>query len=187
MALPDYESFELGTPIIYGEAGATGLSLTVTKTMSLDALANGVARQGVSFDLGVNWNCDLLLQGLVEIGTAPAAGTTVEWYIAWSHDNVNWPSVITGADGAYALTGATVAQIKQTLGRPVHITVADGGTGTNRVVGQSPTVCRAQARYGAAVCVNLLGQAFRDEATATNNDSRFVITPIRRVIQDAAP
>lgn len=186
MALPDYESYELGTPIIYGEASATGISLTVTKTLSLDALASAVARQGASFDLGANFNGELVVQGFVEIGTAPAATATFEIYIAWSHDNTNWPSVVTGSDGTYTLTGATVAQIKQTLGPPALIISADGGTGTNRVTGQNPGVVNAVARYGTVVVANLLGQALRDEATASNNDSRVVLTPRRRVIQDTA-
>ena len=41
MPLPDYIEVTQGTAIIWGEAGATGP--TVTNTLSLDALANGAA------------------------------------------------------------------------------------------------------------------------------------------------
>jgi hypothetical protein len=185
VALPDFQKLSLGTPIIWGEAGATGISLTVTNTLSVDGLASAAARQGASADLGSTWDADYLLQQFVEVGTAPSAGTTVECYLAWSHDNVNWPSAVTGGDGAYPnLTGATVATAKLTLGLPGNVLVADGGTGTNRVQSSNPTVVRAKARYVTVVQVNLLGQAFRDETTATNNDSRVVFTPIRTSIVD---
>jgi len=38
MPLPDYIKVELGTAIVWGEAGAAG----VTHTLSLDALADGL-------------------------------------------------------------------------------------------------------------------------------------------------
>lgn len=187
MALPDYAKLEFGTPIIWGEASATGLSLTVTKTLSVDGLANGSARQGAAADLGAAWDGLYLVQQFVEVGTAPTAGNSVELYLAWSHDNTNWPSAVTGSDGAYPnLTGATAATAKLALGTPANVLVADGGTGTNRVQSSNPTVVRAKARYVTVVQVNLLGQAFRDEATGSNNDTRVVLTPIRESIQDTA-
>jgi hypothetical protein len=45
---------------------------------------------------------------------------------------------------------------------------------------------RPKGRYVAPVMVNLLGQAFRDEATATNNDGRVFFIPLRNLLQDAA-
>jgi hypothetical protein len=42
MALPDSFKVSQGTAIIWGEAGASG----VTHTLSFDALANAAARQG---------------------------------------------------------------------------------------------------------------------------------------------
>ena len=179
MALPDYLKFSLGTPVIWGEAGATGISLTVTKTLSLDALADAAGRMGASADLGATWDQDQLAQLIVETGTAPTAGNLVELYLAWSHDNTNWPGKVTGSDAAYP---ATVSANKRQLGAPACILVATNDT--NTVLYQNPVVIRPKARYVVPVVVNLLGQAFRDEATAANNDSRVVLTPILSSIVD---
>jgi hypothetical protein len=43
-----------------------------------------------------------------------------------------------------------------------------------------------KGRYVTPVVHNQLGQAFRDEATATNNDSRVMLTPVSVKVQDAA-
>lgn len=179
MALPDFFKVELGTPVVWGEAGATGISLSVTKTLSLDALADAAGRMGASADLGAQWDRDYLVQLIVETGTAPTAGNTVELYLAWSHDNTNWPGKVTGSDAAYP---STVANNKKQLGNPAAILVATGDT--NTVLRQQPQVIRALARYVAPVVVNLLGQAIRDETTATDNDSRVVLTPLISRIQD---
>lgn len=185
MALPDYLKDELGTPVVWGEAGGSG----VTKTLSVNGLASTVARQGASADLhGTNgWDDEFLLEVRVEVGTAPTAGLTFEVYLAWSSDNTNWPSVVTGSDGVYTLTGATVAQIKQTLGPPAIVLVADGGTGTNRVQAQNVVIARAASRYVAPVVVNLLGQAVRSQGTASANLTRVIITPMLTQVTDTTP
>jgi len=179
MALPDFIKQEFGTPIIWGEAGATGISLIVTKTLSLDGLASAGGRMGAVADLGAQWDQDYLVQLIVETGTAPAAGATVELYLAWSHDNTNWPGKVSGADAAYP---TTVADNKKQLGNPASILVA--AADTNTVTKQQPNIIRALARYVAPVVVNLLGQAIRDETTATDNDSRVVLTPLISRVQD---
>ena len=84
MALPDYNVVADGTPIIWGEAGATGTYGTVTNTLSLDALADGTGRMGAYVDLGATraevWGALLI----VETGTAPDAGLTADLYFAES-------------------------------------------------------------------------------------------------------
>lgn len=181
MALPDYFKCELGTAVIWGEAGATGISLTVTNTLSLDALADTSGRMGASVDLGAAWDQEYLLFVTVETGTAPTAGKTVEVYLAWSLDNTNWPGKVTGSDAAYP---STVSANKLQLGNPAVLLIAtnDGNT----VLKQQPEVVLPKGRYVAPVVINLLGQAFRDEATAANNDSRVVLVPKRLLIQDTA-
>jgi hypothetical protein len=182
MALPDYEAISLGTAVIWGEAGASG----VTKTLTFEALASAAARMGASADLGAAWDDEQVLEVRVETGTAPTAGTTVEVYLAWSSDNTNWPAKITGSDAAFPDTAATddgVATNKLLLGPPACVLVATGDG--NLTLKQNPVIVRAVARYVVPVIVNLLGQAFRDEATATNNDGRIVLTPRRRGIQDS--
>ena len=71
MAVLDYYRVTQGTAIVWGEAGASG----VTATLSVDGLANGSARQGASVDLGANWARRYAVYLEVETGTAPTAGT----------------------------------------------------------------------------------------------------------------
>jgi len=49
---------------------------------------------------------------------------------------------------------------------------------------QNPVRWRPTGRYVVPVVDNNLGQAFRDEATASNNDSRVVLIPIKKKIVD---
>ena len=172
MALPDSFKVALGTPIIWGEAGATGISLTVTNTLSLDNLTNAAGRMGASVDLGADWDDEYLVQLIFETGTAPTARNAVELYLAWSHDNTNWPGKVTGSDAAYP---ATVAANKLQLGLPAVLLIATADA--NTVLRQQPNVIKAKARYVCPVVINLLGVGGRDETTATDNDSRVVLTP----------
>ena len=176
MALPDYIEVTQGTAIIWGESGASG----VTAVCSLDALANGAARQGASVDLGANFADEYLVYFSVETGTAPAAGTTAEAYLVSSYDNTLWPAKVTGSDGAYTL-GTSDANLRQ-AGPPVVSLVAtnDGNT----VLTQAPSIWRPRGRYVAPIIDNNLGQAFRDETTATDNGSRLILVPRRTVIND---
>lgn len=176
MALPDYVEITQGTAVVWGEAGASG----VTATLSLDALANGAARQGASVDLGANFADEYIVELRVETGTAPTAGNTVELYLLSSTDNSNWPAKVTGSDGAYTL-GTSDANLRQ-AGPPVATLVAtnDGNT----VLIQSQSIWRPRGRYVVPIVDNNLGQAFRDETTATDNGSRVILTPRRTVIND---
>lgn len=175
MALPDKILMEQGTPIVWGEAGASG----VTATLSLDALADGSARMGASVDLGANWRREYLVIFQVETGTAPTAGRTAELYLASSHDNSTWPGGVTGSDGAWPTDGNEDEWSPQ-LGNPVSVLVAtnDG----NVVQTQNAVLWRATGRYVAPVVDNNLGQAFRDETTATDNGSRVILVPLDEVI-----
>ena len=176
MALPDYVEIRQGTAIVWGEAGASG----VTATLSLDALANGAARQGASVDLGANFADEYIVELRVETGTAPTAGNTVELYLLSSTDNTNWPAKVTGSDAAYTL-GTSDANLRQ-AGPPVATLVAtnDGNT----VLIHSQSIWRPRGRYVVPIVDNNLGQAFRDETTATDNGSRVILTPRRTVIND---
>ena len=176
MALPDYIEATQGTAIVWGEAGASG----VTATLSLDALANGAARMGAAVDLGANFADEYIVELRVETGTAPTAGNTVELYLLSSTDNSNWPAKVTGSDGAYTL-GTSDANLRQ-AGSPVVTLIAtnDGNT----VLIQNQSIWRPRGRYVVPIVDNNLGQAFRDETTNTNNDSRVILTPRRIVIND---
>ena len=176
MALPDNLKIQQGTAIIWGEAGASG----VTHTCSLDALANAAARMGASADLGATFDDEYLAWLLVETGTAPAAGTTVELYLVCSRDNSQWPAKVTGSDAAYTL-GTSDANLKQAVAPVVSLIATND---TNTLLVQSPVVWRPRGRYVVPIVYNKLGVAFRDETTATDNDSRVILVPRQAIITD---
>ena len=130
-------------------------------------------------DLGATWDQDQIVCLAIETGTAPAAGTTVELYLAFSYDNTYWPGKVTGSDAAYP---ATIADNKKQLGNPAVILVATADT--NTVLKQQCNIVRPAGRYVTPVIVNLLGQAIRDETTATDNDSRVILIPLQTTVVD---
>jgi hypothetical protein len=170
MALPDTFKVSQGTAIVWGEAGASG----VTHTLSLDALADATARQGASADLGLDWDREYLVYLVAETGTAPTAGNVVDLYLVSSHNGTDWPAKVTGSDAAYTL-GTADANLRQ-AGAPVVSLFATNDA--NTVLRQAPVVWRPTGRYVVPIYDNNLGQAIRDEATATNNDSRVIIIPL---------
>ena len=180
MALPDYGSAEWGTQIIWGEAGAAG----VTNTLTFEALAAGSGRMGAEADLGADHADEYSVILRIESGTAPTAGGTVELYLAWSEDGTTYPSGVTGSDGAWPSDG-NEDEWKVQFGPPTVILSAtnDGNT----VQQQNAVIVRAAGRYVVAVVDNNMSQAVRDEATATNNDSRVILTPRHAGIVDSAP
>lgn len=176
MALPDKIQIKQGTFIIWGESGATG----VTHTLSLDALANGAARMGAQADLGENHEDEYLVYLVAETGTAPTAGTTVDLYLVCSRDGTNWPAKVTGSDASYTL-GTSNANLKQ-AGAPVVSLIATNDA--NTVLRQAPVIWRPRGRYVVPIYFNQLGQAIRDETTATDNDSRVILVPRGAVLND---
>ena len=183
MALPDYFKREFGTAIIWGEAGASG----VTNTLTFEALAAGSARQGAAVDLGAAWDDEYLVQIIIETGTAPTAGNAggggVDLYLACSRNNTTWPAGLGTSDAAWPADGNEDEWSLQ-LGTPVTtlIPTADGTT----IQVQNPVIWRPSGRYVVPVVDNNMSQAIRDEATATNNDSRVILVPRRLLVQDTA-
>lgn len=178
MALPDIFKRAQGTAVIWGDAGGTS-PVTVTNTLTLDALASAAARMGDEVNLGALWNQEYAVHLWVETGTAPTAGTTVELYLACSYDGVNWPGKVTGSDAAYP---STVANNKRQLGPPANVLIATNDT--NTLLYQQPTLWRPKAQYVAPVVVNLLGQAFRDLATASDHKSRVILIPLLDTLEE---
>jgi hypothetical protein len=176
MALPDSFKVAQGTPIVWGEAGASG----VTHTLSLDGLGIDAARQGASADLGADWDREYLVYLVAETGTAPTAGNVVDLYLVSSHNGTDWPAKVTGSDGAYTL-GTSDANLRQ-AGPPMVSLFATNDA--NTVLRQAPVVWRPAGRYVAPIFDNNLGQAIRDEATATNNDSRVILVPLVEKVVD---
>jgi hypothetical protein len=179
MALPDYLKIELGTAVVWGEAGASG----VTLTLSLDALAAGSARMGAVADLGAQWDEEQVVLLIIESGTAPTAGGRVDLYMACTPTTSHYPGGVTGSDGAWPADGDEDEWALQ-LGQPVVSLFAtnDGNT----VMKQQPVIWQPQGRYVVPVVDNNMDQAIRDEATATDNDSRVIMYPRRLLVQDSA-
>ncbi len=174
MALPDFLKQNQGTPIVWGESGATIMGLTVTNLMSTDALANGAGRNGVFADLGANFEQAYTVWVVAETGTAPTAGNVVEVYLAASPTSSVFPGKATGTDAAYSAT-PSVATNKLQLGQPF---ILNATADANTVLIQNAGVWYPPARYVAPVYINLLGQAIRDEATNSNNPSGIILMPL---------
>lgn len=175
MALPDLFKIAQGTAIVFGQASGSG----VTNAFSLNNLASAAGQMGSSVDLGALWDEEFLVSLIVETGTAPSAGLTVELFLACSYDNATWPGKVTGSDAAYP---ATIANNKKQLGTPVSILVATPDT--NTILVQQPVIWRPQGRYIAPVVVNLFDVTFRNEGTPANNDSRVILVPRKFSIED---
>lgn len=168
--------------IVWGEAGGTVAGLSVTKTLSVNALANGSARMGASQDLGADWHQDWLILLLAETGTAPTAGNAVYAYMAESLDGTIWPGKVTGSDAAYPTT--VVDNLKQ-LGSPVSALIATADT--NTILRQAPRLYCPATRYIAPVFYNTLGQAIRTQGTASANGSGIVLVPAKSYLSDTEP
>lgn len=178
MALPDYFKVEPGTAIVLGESGASG----VTVTLSFDALADGSGRMSAEFDLGAQYDEWYAVYIFIETGTSPTAGNRLDVYAASSFDGTTYPGGVSGSDGAWPADGNEdewAAQLE-----PIGPYIATNDTNTIGV--QAPVLWRPKSRYNCIVVDNNMGQAVRDEATATNNDSRIIIIPLRSLMQDAA-
>lgn len=177
MALPDSFETAQGTPVIWGESGASG----VTNTLSFDNLLDGTARMGAEVDLGANWKQRYRVELWIETGTAPTAGNRVDLYFACSYDGTNYPHAeITGSDGAWPSDSNEDEHAVQLEYIGSLIATNDGNT----VQKQAPWIWEAKGRYVVPVVDNNLGQGVRDEATATNNDSRVILIPLNDQVVD---
>jgi hypothetical protein len=175
MTLPDFLKQSQGTPVVWGQAGAVLMGLTVTHNMSLDALANAAGRNGVFADLGADFEQAYAVYVLAETGTAPTAGNVIEVFLAPSHATSIFPGKATGADAAYSST-PSVATNKLQIGGMPFILVATADANTQLV--QFAGIYYPPSRYVAPVYINLLGQALRDEATASDNTSGIILVPL---------
>jgi hypothetical protein len=175
MALPDSFKVSQGTAIVWGQNGGSG----VTADLSLNNLQDATAQQGASVDLGADWDQAYSVYLIVETGTAPTAGNVVDLYLVSSRNGTDWPAKATGSNGAYTL-GTADANLRQ-AGPPVVSLFATNDA--NAVLQQAPVIWTPAGRYVAPIVDNNLGQAFRNEGTAANNDSRVILVPrIEKVI-----
>lgn len=176
MALPDYFKIGQGTAVIWGDASATGGSLTVTHALTLDALAAAAGRQSIVADLGALWDEEQALMLKIETGTAPVAGAFFVLYMACSHDNVNFAGGVSGSDAAF-----TVANRPQ-LGEPA-IALEMPNT-ANTAFKSDWKIWRPSARYVVAVVINDTAQAIRNLTPDSDNLSRVVMVPRKFSIED---
>lgn len=179
MALPDYFKIEPGTAVIWGEAGASGVTLTLT----FEALAAGSARMGAVADLGAQFESEYLVMLIIESGTAPTAGGLMDLYMVSTDATTRYPGGTTGSDSAWPSDGDEDQWAKQ-LGAPVISLAATNDANTIQV--SNAVIWRPAGRYVVPVVDNNWDQAVRDEATATNNDSRVIMVPRRFLVQDTA-
>jgi hypothetical protein len=176
MALPDSFKVSQGTAIVWGQNGGTG----VTADLSLNNLQDATAQQGASVDLGADWDQQYTVYLIVETGTAPTAGNVVDLYLVSSRNGTDWPAKVTGSNAAYTL-GTGDANVRQ-AGPPVVSLFATNDA--NTVLQQAPVIWTPAGRYVAPIVDNNLGQAFRNEGTASNNDSRVILVPrIEKVVE----
>lgn len=148
--------------------------------MSFDALADGSARMGAEVDLGANWKRRYRVELWIETGTAPTAGLTVDLHFASSYDGTNYPGGVSGSDGAWPADGNEDEWAKQLEYIGSLVATNDG----NVLQIQAAWIWEAKGRYVAPVVDNNLGQAVRDEVTATNNDSRLILIPLDDQVVD---
>lgn len=163
-----------GTAVIWGDSGGSGVTLTLT----LDALADGSGRMGAVADLGATFAPLYLVQFRVESGTAPTAGNRADLYFAPSFDGTTFAGGVTGSDAAWPSDGNEDEWSVQLEYITSLIATNDGNT----VQVAPPVLWVPKGRYVAPVVDNNLGQAFRDQATASNNLSRVILIPITHTV-----
>ncbi len=172
MPLPDYLQHSLGTAIVYGETGGSG----VTHGINCSGLTNGTARQGAYADLGATFEPEYLVEFSVETGaTAPVAGNTIDLYLLSSNDTAAWPAKANGTDASYTL-GTSDANLRQAGPMVVSLVCTNDA---NTILRQAPVVWRPRGRYVAPIVDNNSGQTL-----ATSNDLRIILTPLRTAINE---
>lgn len=173
-----------GTPIVFGQASSTTVagSYTTTNAITLDALASGSGRMSVEVDLN-DANGDLpellLVLPAVETGTAPTAGGTMDYYLAFGFDGTNYPAGVTGADAAWPSDG-NEDEWRVQLGDCYPVVVTNDG---NTIQLGQPYWTQPLGRYMACVGDNNMSQATRNETTDSDNGSGVVVIPFYRELK----
>lgn len=177
MALPDTIKTVPGTPIIWGQSGATG----VTLVLSFNGLADGTARMGAVADLGASWDQEYSVMLVVEPTSAPTAGTgRVDLYLPCTHSASYYPNEVTGSDAAWPADSNEDEHALQ-LGAPACCLIA---TNDARVQIQAASFWRPAGRYVVPVVDNNLGVAFKTDGTPADNKSRVILIPLAVTVTD---
>jgi hypothetical protein len=173
MPLPDKFAYTQGTPVIWGTPGGSG----VTHSLTLNNIGATKARMGQVVDLGVDWYREYDVTFIIETGTTPTAGRTVELYLASSYDGTTWPAGITGSDADYK-NNEELEWLVQ-LKNPASVLVATNDGNVTQT--QHPELWMPNGRYVVPVIRNDLGFATRNQATPANNTGRVILIP--RILQ----
>lgn len=176
MALPDYIKVLPGTPIIFGQPGAAG----VTHDLTLNGLADGAARMSEVADLGATWDMDYTVMVVAEPTSAPTAGVRVDVYLPCTHSTSYYPGGVTGSDAGWPADGAEDEWAMQ-LGAPAISLIA---TNDAAIQVQAPQLWHPTGRYVVCVFDDNLGVALKTDATATDNTSRVILTPLIAQVTD---
>lgn len=171
MALPDYPLRETGTPLIFGQPSATG----VTHDLSFDALAASSARMSEYGDLGQYPPPFITVEPRIESGTAPTAAGAADIYVIFSDDATVWPGGVSGADGVWPADGNEDEWAKQ-LDNAFVMSLKATNDGSVLQV-QSKAIIPVLGRYVTVVVDNNWDQAFRNRTPDSDNTSRVIITP----------
>ena len=182
MAILDYFKIQPGTALIWGEPSAVG-GPTPTHDMTLSGLADGASRQGVSADLGPQWDEEQAVWLYVETGTAPTANEPADLFFATARTaSGEWPVDITGTDAAFQATAAANDEHVQQLEWLTTLSAVVAANAIQRL--GAPVIWRPPHQYIAPVVYNRLGVAFR--ANGTSHGSRVIVIPRRLLRQDTA-
>ena len=181
MGLPDYFKIEFGTAIVLGEAGASG----VTHTLSVNNLADGTARMSVWFDLGSVMDEEWAVMAMLvtNTGTAPTAQNRVDVYLPTTYSTGSFPGGVTGNDGAWP-SDSNEDEWAYQLGSPALSLINTNDADVLQT--QAPVIWRPAMRYGVCVIDNNLGQGLRNYATPSSNPGKIILMPRRLLIQDTA-
>jgi hypothetical protein len=163
------QNYREGTKIVWGPANGTG----VTKNFSINGLASTSAWMGEVADLGIDIPPLVSVNLYVETGLAPAAGLTIDLYLAWSQDGIRFPSIVTGLDASFT-RGINDANLRPFGGIIYSLVVLNLA---NTRLYQRPWYVQP-FRYVVPVLVNNMGQAIRNQSPASNNLTRVEIVPM---------
>ncbi len=155
-----------GTAIVWADIGGDfgGSPIAGTVQITLAALANGAARQGVKVDLGATRAARYAVTLRPELDVAPASGAVITLHWAPSESAVAGtanPGGVSGTDAAYTGTAgdALADSIKQLDEIGPLVCTSDAAT----VVQQQTWFYFPPCRYGSPVVWNQSGQAFEGD------------------------
>jgi hypothetical protein len=148
----------------------TAYGASTAITITLDALANGSARQGLAVDNATNKFLDALVTVVVVIGAGTiASDKAINIYVAGSEDGTRWPGEgsgnadgVTGADAAITLESPTNLRLLGSIAVPTA-----SKTYTSQPMSVAAAFAGVVPRKWAIVVEDRTGLAFGTGCSAT--------------------